>query len=214
MKYRKIDTRIWGDEKFRLFSDDGKLAFLFLLTHPGLTALGAMRGTLSGLAAELGWPVKRLRVALAPAIERGMVEINEAASYIALPNFMRFNPAENPNVARAWVTALDLIPECPEKEGLVARCRASLSGTRRQGFEEAFAQAFGQPFTEPLPKGMPNPEPEPEPLPEPEQGTGAGVRDSLPPPPLSPAGEPRNGKPSSRRHVNAAWADASVETGT
>jgi hypothetical protein len=200
MKYRKIDTRFWSDEKVRAFSDDGKLGFLFLLTHPALTALGAMRGTLNGLAAELGWPVKRLRKALAPAIEQGMIELNETASYIALPNFLRFNPAENPNVAMAWVSALDLIPECPEKQGLVARCRASLSGpqaaSRRQGFEEAFAKAFGQPFTEPLPKGMPNPEPEP--LPEPE--AVAGEKASLPPPPLS-----SNGRRASRKHVNAAW---------
>jgi hypothetical protein len=203
VKYRKIDTRIWGDEKFRLFTDDGKLAFIFLLTHPAQSALGAMRGTPAGLAAELGWPVRRLRTALTPAIEQRMVEVNEAASYIALPNFMKFNPAENPNVAQAWVSAFDLIPECPEKQGLIVRCRASLSGTRLQGFDKEFAERFGQPFTEPLPKGMPNPEPEPEPLPEPEQEPGAGVS-SLPPPPLSPAAGSKNGK-HSRRHVDALW---------
>jgi hypothetical protein len=80
VKYRKIDTRMWGDEKFRRFTDDGKLGFIFLLTHPALTSLGAMRGTMDGLAAELGWSPRRLRTALAPAMAHKMVEINEAVT--------------------------------------------------------------------------------------------------------------------------------------
>lgn len=32
--YRKIDPRIWNDERFRVLTDSGKLAFLFVLTHP------------------------------------------------------------------------------------------------------------------------------------------------------------------------------------
>ncbi len=55
MKYRKIDPRIWNDEKFRNLSDKGKLVFLFVLTHPHMTSLGGMRTTLNGLAQELGW---------------------------------------------------------------------------------------------------------------------------------------------------------------
>ena len=43
--HRKIDVRIWNDQKFLSLSERGKLAFLMLLTHPMMTALGAMRGT-------------------------------------------------------------------------------------------------------------------------------------------------------------------------
>jgi uncharacterized phage protein (TIGR02220 family) len=171
VKYRKIDTRMWGDERFRRFTDDGKLGFIFLLTHPALTSLGAMRGTMTGLAAELGWPPRRLRTALAPAINYKMVEVNEAAAYIGLPNFLKFNKPESPNVARAWVVALDLIPECTEKRALIVRCRAALTGPHLQAFEEAFAEAFGkgfsQAFEEALRHPLPNPEPEQEPSPEP-----------------------------------------------
>jgi hypothetical protein len=99
VKFRKIDARMWGDEKFRHFPDDGKLGFIFLLTHPALTSLGAMRGTLNGLAAELGWSARRLRTALAPAIVHKMVEVNEAAAYIGLPNFLKFNKPESPRSA-------------------------------------------------------------------------------------------------------------------
>jgi hypothetical protein len=33
-RYRKIDVRLWGDEKFRLLNRDAKLIFIFLLSCP------------------------------------------------------------------------------------------------------------------------------------------------------------------------------------
>lgn len=54
-RYRKIDVRIWNDAKFRDLSDNAKLVFFFLLIHPNITALGAMRATIAGLAAEFIW---------------------------------------------------------------------------------------------------------------------------------------------------------------
>ncbi len=51
--FRKIDVRIWNDAKFQSLADEGKLIFFLLLTHPNMTALGAMRCSLDGLLAEL-----------------------------------------------------------------------------------------------------------------------------------------------------------------
>lgn len=140
MRYRKVAVAFWVDEKVRGFSDDGRYGFLYVLTHPAMTSVGAMRATLAGLASELGWTTRRLERALEPAIKAGMVEINAAASYLALPNFLRHNAPESPNVCKAWVAALSAIPECPEREGLIARCRTYLpAGPFRQAFEEAQA---------------------------------------------------------------------------
>jgi len=121
--FRKIDPRIWNDEKFRSLSDDARLTFLFILTHPNLTSLGAMRATVPGLAAEIGWTPRRLRAALVALSERGMIEIDEAASFVCAPNFLRYNEPNGPNsVTRAWPSALNLIPECGGKTALVTRC--------------------------------------------------------------------------------------------
>lgn len=48
MKYRKISPCIWNDAKVRELSDKGKLALLFLLTHPHMTPLGAIRANAPG----------------------------------------------------------------------------------------------------------------------------------------------------------------------
>jgi hypothetical protein len=145
-RYRKIDPRIWNDEKFRAFSDDGKLAFLFVLTHPSMTAVGAMRGTVAGLAAELKWPTERTRDAMSAPISEAMLDVDDEASFIGVRNFLRYNEPEGPNsVAKAWVEALDLIPECDGKRRLIARCRAYLD-ERSKKFRDALPDAIWDAF--------------------------------------------------------------------
>ena len=140
-RYRKIDPRIWNDEKFRGMSDNGKLVFLFLLTHPHMTALGAMRATIAGLAEELGWTAEAFREAFGEALQKGMAEHDQKACLIAIPNFIRYNSPESPNVVKAWVGALDLLPECELKNRTIARAKA---------FAKALPEAFakGMPYQE------------------------------------------------------------------
>ncbi len=149
MKYRKIDPKIWNDEKFRILSDRGKLAFLFLLTHPHMTPLGAMRATSPGLAAELGWSEKAFREAFQEAFIKDMVKADERACFIWLPKFLKYNPPESPNVVKAWVKSLDDLPECDLKVQCIQRAKA---------YAEDLPKAFGEAFA----KTMPNQEQEQE----------------------------------------------------
>jgi hypothetical protein len=152
-RYRKIEARIWNDAKFAALSERGKLVFLFLLTHPNLTMLGAMRATIPGLAAELGIEPKAFRQAFGEAFAKGMVKHDEAAAFVWLPNFLRYNKPESPNVVKAWPDALELIPECALKHELNQQLKAFAEGMT-EGFTKAFAEAF--------PKTMPNQEQEQE----------------------------------------------------
>ena len=169
-RYRKIDTKIWNDEKFRALSDHGKLAFLFLLTHPHMTSLGAMRATLPGLATEIGWTPKAFREAFMEAFRKGMVKHDETASCLALPRFLKYNGPESPNVVKSWADALDLIPECDLKHEVIQSVKA-FTEALTEGFAEALPKAFGKAFPKALPKAMPNQEQEQEQEQEPEPKT-------------------------------------------
>ncbi|MGO4643242.1 hypothetical protein AB4Z43_32960 [Mesorhizobium sp. 2RAF45] len=170
-RYRKIDTRIWNDEKFRGLSDEGKLAFFFILTHPNMTALGAMRATLPGLAAELEWPPEGFRQAFGEALSKGMAEHDEKGSVIALPNFLKYNQPESPNVVKAWAACLDLIPEGDLKTLTIQRAKAFLKGKTK-----AFTEALPKAFAEALAKPMPNQEQEQEQEQEPNSDGSGGER--------------------------------------
>lgn len=160
-RYRKVHVKIWNDEKFMSFTDDGKLAFLFLLTHPHMTSLGAMRASVAGLAAEMGWNGVRMEEALGPAILARMIVMDKFVAFVWIPRFLDYNPPESPNVVRSWPPLTELIPECQSKKFVFDAARACCESLG-EGFREAFREGFGEAFR----KGMPNPEPEPEPEPE------------------------------------------------
>lgn len=143
-RYRKVDPRIWNDEKFRTLSDNGKLVFLFLLTHPGMTALGAMRATPEGLAAELKWTPKAFGEAFGEALSKGMAKHDQEACFVWLPRFLKYNEPESPNVVRAWAAASDLLPECSMKTKAI-QCAKGFAEAKGQGFGKAFGEAFAHP---------------------------------------------------------------------
>ena len=152
-RYRKVDTRIWNDAKFRGLSDDAKLAFLFVLTHPHMTSLGAMRASIPGLAKELGWTSEALRIAFRKPFAKGLIEYDEGACFLALPSFLKYNKPESPNVVKSWINSLDLIPECKGKVLLLQRVTEFL-----EALPEAFSKALPKAFR----KAMPNQEQEQE----------------------------------------------------
>jgi len=157
-RYRKVDVRIWNDDKFLALTERGKLVFLFLMTHPNMTMLGAMRATIPGLAAEISIPVKGFGKAFQEALSKGMVMADQKACLIWLPNFLKYNKPESPNVVKSWPEAFDLLPECELKNQVLIRSKGFVGG-----FTEAFQEAFATVFTEGRAKGMPNQEQEPEP---------------------------------------------------
>lgn len=151
--FRKIDVRIWNDAKFRTLSVEGKLGFIQLLTHPNMTALGAMRATPDGLAAELETGRKDFREAFAEAfrdvIAKGMADYDDDARLIALPNFIKYNPPTSPNVIKAWVNALEYLPECALKAVVVQRAVAFAEGMSK-GFQKAIPEGLREAMRYPL----------------------------------------------------------------
>jgi len=141
-KYRKICPKIWNDSKFVSMSDNGKLVFFFLLTHPHMTPLGAMRATVAGLASELGWTVKAFGDAMQEAITHGMVKANAKASCIAIPKFLKYNQPESLNVVKAWVGCIDDIPECDLKDECILSAKTQME-SKSVAFGDAFGDAFG-----------------------------------------------------------------------
>jgi hypothetical protein len=150
-RYRKVDLRIWNDAKFMSLTERGKLVFLFLITHPNLTMVGALRGTISGLASEYGISSQAFGEAFGEAFRKTMVKVDSKACLIWLPNFLKYNKPESPNVVKSWPDSFDLLPECDLKDEIYEHVKDFVEGLTK-AFREAYAEAFGEAFR----KAMPN----------------------------------------------------------
>jgi hypothetical protein len=139
--YSKIERMTSNDSKFNQLSDDAKLTFFILLTHPHLTSLGAMRGSFAGLASEMGWSGEKFKGAMTELVTMGMVQADESAHFVWFPHFLKHNQPESPNVVKSWSKSLNYLPECALKQSLLRHVKAFVDKLPRP-FQAALPSIF------------------------------------------------------------------------
>jgi hypothetical protein len=148
-RYRKIDTRMWGDSRFRELSSpkpSGKYLWIFLLTGPQTSNIpGLFHAGEMALSEELEWSVEAFREAFGEVFRKGLAEADWKARVVWVPNAVKYNQPESPNVVKSWRHAWDEIPECALKAEAHERLKAFMKGLG-EGFAKAFAEACGQPL--------------------------------------------------------------------
>jgi len=150
--YRKIDVSIWNDGDFSSMKLQGKMAFIFLVTHPNMTGIGAMRATLPGLSAELGISQKEF----SEVFSSGLAIFDASESCVFVPNFIKYQGCESLNVLKSWVNQIQFIPHGKTKDMAVSLLYAYVEGKTeafRLAFDDAYMKAYGHAFA--LPKGYP-----------------------------------------------------------
>lgn len=122
-RYRKIEPRIWGDEKFASMDPLEKLVWFALLTHPMMTPMGA--GVMpAGVVDEIlgndrgGWcwkcgdtcglPEHSAEGILQRLTERSMILRDN--SLIIVKNYLLQNAPDNPNQLAGWIESCEELP--------------------------------------------------------------------------------------------------------
>ncbi len=164
-RYRKVEVRTWGDEKFRRLTPIppcGQGLWLFLITGPHTGPIpGLFRAGRAAMAEELDWEVEDFDKAFGEAFREGMVKADFKARVVWVPKAINHNRPESPNVVLSWAAEFDLIPECALKWEALEVLRAFVYGLG-EAFAKAFDRAFGKASPKALPKTMPNQEQEQE----------------------------------------------------
>lgn len=184
-RYRKVEVRTWGDAKFRALSSIppcGQGLWLFLITGPHTGPIpGLFRAGRAAMAEELDWDIEAFDKAFDEAFQQGMVEADFKARVMWIPQAIKHNKPESPNVVKSWATEFDLIPECDLKWKAFESLKASIHALGEaygKAFNETFAKPSGKPLSKPTAKTSPNQEQEQEQEQKKYQGATA---------PLSPA---------------------------
>lgn len=187
--YRKIDCRISNDKKFRELSVEGKLAWYTILSRRDLAPIGAFKSSFESLAIEQrgneylnkdlqkdlskGFSEVFIK-ALNELLSKGLIKYDSEAFLIYVPNFLKYNFPENPNVVKSWKSALDSLPECNLTNYVLAKSTEIIISSQRdsytkslpkefvEAYQKGFAKDFQKDFGEPFRKGMPKQEQEQE----------------------------------------------------
>lgn len=141
-RYRKISVCIWNDAKFMALSHDAKLIVFFMLTHPALTQIGALRANVPGLACELGMDLEAFSKGFKEVLVQGIVK-HDAKLLIWFPNFLKYNLPESPNVVKSWHYGYNELPESQLKMDILEGVKVVVDGLS-QGFREAFIKTFAE----------------------------------------------------------------------
>jgi hypothetical protein len=159
-RYSKVSRRIWNDSKFRELSGPkpcGSWLWFRLLTGPELTCIpGLFQAWEAGLAQALGWALKDFRKAFAEVRKQELAKADWTTGLIWLPNAIRHNEPESPNVVRGWRVAWSELPDCALKTEAAETLRAWCD-SKGAAWAEAFAEATGEASSPP--SGKPSPKP-------------------------------------------------------
>jgi uncharacterized phage protein (TIGR02220 family) len=164
-RYRKIEVRMWGDEKFRNLSPMppcGQGLWVYLLTGPHTSAIpGLFRVGRAAMAEELDWDIEAFDEAFREAFQQGMVKADWKAKVVWVPNSLPCNKPESPNVVTSWRDSWELLPECDLKREAYEFMRGFICGLG-EAFERAFHKAIVKPSLKDIPKTIGNQEQEQE----------------------------------------------------
>ena len=111
--YHRIYDRIWSHPSFRQWSEDARMAALYLLSCPHRNTEGLFRLPTQFAAYDLGWTAERTDDALADLEADGFIERDTTADLVWIVNALRWNEPKGPKRVQGAVNALADLPDSP-----------------------------------------------------------------------------------------------------
>lgn len=144
MSYRKIDTRVWDDERVAPLPTLTKLTWFCLLTGPHTTGLpGLYSCGIATLSESMREGIDTVSKAVAELVATGMVRFNPTVRVVQVPNAPKYNPCPNEKVLKGWLSLWKGIADCPEKFAHIERLRDAVDPASAWG-EKAWSATFGK----------------------------------------------------------------------
>ena len=113
MRYTKIHTQIWNDEKFTRLTPSQQRLFLYILTSPHSNIVGFYVLKSTYIQGDLEVLPKDLAKDLAKLCHEGLISYDENLQVVLIHNWLKHNPITNPNQRLA---AKKILGELPKTE--------------------------------------------------------------------------------------------------
>ena len=166
MRYAKIESHIWADEKFAKLTHDEQLLFLYLLTCPHSNLIGLF-------VLKPGYSTGDLRISeqdfsnwISAIKKSGLILYDRKTCLIWIKNFLRHNPLTNPNQKKAAISIIKSLPKSyvikyflNTYEGLNKGLNEGLDKGLNEGLSKENRKDFRNQPPIPIPNHIPPPPP-------------------------------------------------------
>lgn len=139
--YRKVSVTTWSDRKVLSLSPlepSGQALFLMLMVGPQSTNIPGLQpvGRLA-FAEQLSWEPEAFDKAFAEVFREGLAKADWKARLVFVPNAIKHNLPQSPNVVKSWSGMWSRVPECELKVEAWHAIHRAL-----QALGDSFAEAF------------------------------------------------------------------------
>ena len=138
IRYIRIASKFWQDEKVKELSDDARVLYLYILTSPHSNMIGYYILPKPYVAYDLNWSMERLEKPFAELLRMGLIKYCEQSDIVLVPNFLKYNTIQNSNQAKGAVNRLSMLPANSLVDDFIT-----------------VAKRFAEPFVEQLSEGLP-----------------------------------------------------------
>lgn len=121
-KYHRVYPRIWTNPEFRAWSEDARLAALYLLTCPHRNSEGLFRLPMPWVEYELQWAADRTERAFVELERHAFIERDTSVDLVHLVNALRWNRPAGPKQIKGAVNQLAEVPPSPLRLHYLERC--------------------------------------------------------------------------------------------
>lgn len=109
-EYGRLHTSFWTSEDIKKLGDDGRLLAAYLVTGPHSNMIGAFRLPDAYVAEDLGWTAQRVSEGFRNLFRNGFATHDRVSKWVVVHRYLKWNPIENPNQAKAAVKLFEQIP--------------------------------------------------------------------------------------------------------
>lgn len=113
MRYQRIFTQIWHDEKFITLSEDAQKLFLYCMTSPHSNMIGLYVLPELYILADLKWSQERFAKPFKELLAKPLIKYDKNVNLILILNHFKHNLLENPNQVKKAIKVVEMLPVSP-----------------------------------------------------------------------------------------------------
>lgn len=110
-RYGIVHAKFWTDDKVQTWDSDTKVMALYLMTGPHATIAGAMRLPSAYIAADLGWPVKKVLDTLSILYREGFATHCVRSNWVVISRRLTY---DRPKSAQQFKGVLNVLRDVPD----------------------------------------------------------------------------------------------------